>query len=109
VHVLHLEWPPQHSVENLPVAYRPALLKYIQRALEHTVLKNPCALPMKIFLQGVESFLQSTVVVHDLFDDFLKFTADFDQRTKCEFQEFNSRLYQVMSDVDQTTYKNYLL
>ena len=40
-------------------------------------------------------------------DNFLKFTADFDQRTKCSFEELNTRLYQVMSDVDQTTYKKY--
>jgi sulfatase maturation enzyme AslB (radical SAM superfamily) len=109
VNVLHLEWPPQHSVENLPVAYRPALLRYIQRALEHTVLKNTRALPMKIFLQGVEEFLQTDVVIHNLFDNFLKFTAEFDRRTKCKFEEFNLRLYQEMLIVDQNTYKNYLL
>lgn len=109
VHVLHLDTPASIAVENLPVKYRAALLPYIQTALAHPVIEYPNALSMKIFLQGVESFLQSTVIVHNLFDDFLKFTADFDQRTKCEFEEFNSRLYQVMSSTDQNTYKNYLL
>jgi hypothetical protein len=109
VNVLHLESPANIAVENLPVEYRSALLPYVQTALAHPVIEYSNALPMKIFLQGVEKFLQTTTVVHDLFDNFLKFTADFDQRTKCNFEEFNSRLYQAMSSIDQNTYKKYLL
>jgi sulfatase maturation enzyme AslB (radical SAM superfamily) len=109
VHVLHLESPANIAVENLPVQYRSALLPYIQTALAHPVINHPNTMPMKVFLQGVERFLQSDITVHSLFDDFLKFTADFDQRTKCSFEELNTRLYQVMSNVDQTTYKKYLL
>jgi hypothetical protein len=109
VNILHLESPAIIAVENLPVQYRSALLPYIQTALAHPVIDYPNAMSMKIFLQGVGKFLQTTTVVHDLFDNFLKFTADFDQRTKCNFEEFNSRLYQAMSSIDQNTYKNYLL
>jgi hypothetical protein len=109
VHILHLDRPPPIAIENLPVKYRSALLSYIQSALAHPVINYANALPMKIFLEGVESFLNSTVVVQDLFDNFLKFTADFDRRTNCEFEKFNSRFYQILSDVDQNTYKNYLL
>lgn len=108
VHVLHLESPQVLSMENLPVRYRAGLLPYIQQALAHSVFEHVTAAPMRVFLQGVERLLISDAVVHDLFDGFLSFTADFDQRTKCRFEEYNARFYQTLSPADQAQYQAYL-
>jgi hypothetical protein len=84
------------------------LLPYIQQALQHSVFDLINAKPMQIFLQGVAEFLTTNIVVHDLFDNFLEFTADFDQRTKCGFKQYNSRLYTILSERDKLTYNGYL-
>lgn len=107
-HVLFLKSPELMSIENLPIKYRPVLLKYIQQALTHPVLELNNASGMKLFLQGVEQFLNTDQVVHNLFDDFLKFTADFDQRTNCYFENFNQRFYSQLDAPDLELYKTYL-
>ena len=96
------------SIENLPVKYRPALLEYVQQALTHPVLKLNNVSGIKLFLQGVEQFLNTDQVVHTLFEDFLKFTADFDRRTDCYFEKFNHRFYSQLDNADLELYKKYL-
>jgi hypothetical protein len=108
INVLHLSEPRIISIENLPVKYRARLLEYIQLALHHPVLTTSNAVPMKIFLQGVEQFLNTDRVIHSMFNNFLKFTADFDCRTNCNFEKFNQRLYEVLDTNDQLIYQNYL-
>jgi hypothetical protein len=108
INILYLDKPANISIENLPVHYRGVLLPYIQQALQHSVFDLINAKPMQIFLQGVAEFLTTNIVVHDLFDNFLEFTADFDQRTKCGFKQYNSRLYTILSERDKLTYNGYL-
>lgn len=108
VHVLHLSIPEMQSIENLPVRYRSSLLPYIQQALNHPVLTLPNSTSMLLFLQGVESFLKTDQIKHELFNEFLKFTAEFDQHTDCYFDKFNSRLYNILNDTDIDYYKKQL-
>jgi hypothetical protein len=108
IHVLLLTQPNVISIENLPIRYRPMLSEYIRQAIAHPVLRNPNALPMKIFLEGVETFLKSDRVVYSRFTDFLKFTANFDRRTDCYFDHFNKRLYDILTIEDKTLYQGFL-
>ena len=103
-----LTQPNVISIENLPIRYRPMLSEYIRQAIAHPVLRNPNALPMKIFLEGVETFLKSDRVVYSRFTDFLKFTANFDRRTDCYFDHFNKRLYDILTIEDKTLYQGFL-
>lgn len=108
IHVLLLTQPNVISIENLPIRYRPMLSEYIRQAIAHPVLRNPNALPMKIFLEGVETFLKSDRIVHSRFTDFLKFTANFDRRTDCYFDHFNKRLYDILTIEDKILYQGFL-
>ena len=108
IHVLFLKSPELMSIENLPIKYRPELLEYVWAALNHPVLELNNASGMKLFLQGVKQFLTTDRVVYTLFGDFLKFTADFDQRTNCYFEEFNQRFYSRLDTNDRLLYNKYL-
>lgn len=108
INVLHLDNPDILSIQNLPLQYRLELLPYIQRALQKKVLNFSGLFPMKVFLQGVETFLNTEQIVVDKFDKFLEFTANFDQRTHCDFSEFNTRLYNILTETDKNKYLGYL-
>ena len=108
VHVLFLKSPELMSIENLPTKYRPMLLEKIRSALLHPVVELNNVAGMKLFLQGVEQFLTTDRVVYNLFEDFLKFTADFDQRTNCYFEKFNQRFYSQLGADDLLLYNKYL-
>lgn len=104
IHVIHLLTPAHLRVETLPVQYRSVLLEYINQALEHPILSYDNTIEMQIFLLQVQKFLSETTVINNYFFHFLKFTADFDKRTKCYFADFNSRLYNILSDSDRAVY-----
>ena len=108
VHVLFLKSPELMSIENLPIKYRSVLLEYIKTALTHPVLELHNTAGMKLFLQGVKQFLTTDRVVYTLFGDFLKFTADFDRRTNCYFEQFNYRFYSQLDAHDLELYNQYL-
>jgi hypothetical protein len=107
-HALFLTNPEVLAIENLPVQYRPELAKYIARALTHPVLNLDNCAGIKLLLQGIATFLATDQIVHNLFDNFLKFTANFDQRTDCYLKDFNQRLYEILNDTDIKIYENYL-
>jgi len=64
---------------------------------------------MLYILNFINSTIQELAVWEeniDLWNLFLKFTAEFDQRTQTQFSELNSRLYDVLDETDRNQFQN---
>jgi hypothetical protein len=119
------EWFKQHRVINmmntnitvptayldfqaLPVRYRSRLLAVLEGCLEHEIFtQHPRAtLYILNFIQSTMAELQVWEDNPELWNLFLKFTAEFDIRTKTKFGELNSRLYDILDENDRNKYEN---
>jgi len=94
--------------QALPVRYRGHLVTLLETCRGHEIFqKHPRA--MLYILNFINSTIQELAVWEeniDLWNLFLKFTAEFDQRTQTQFSELNSRLYDVLDETDRNQFQN---
>jgi len=96
--------------QALPIRYRGQLRDLLTECLSHEIFQNYGKDTIYVY-----NFLQSTIQELDtwpendmLWDLFLKFTAEFDTRTKTKFDELNSRLYNILNDQDRSRFAEHL-
>jgi hypothetical protein len=109
LHILLLNNHPSLLVENLPVRYRNELFLVLKQAMENPLMATHNLVPLRLFVENTIKFITSDDPGVNKFHQFLKETAEFDARTKCHLEQFNSRLHNILSDEDRTIYQNYLL
>jgi hypothetical protein len=91
------------DIQALPVRYRSNLLELLAAALSHDIFLEYPDQTIHLF-----NFIQSTIrELHTWPDNdrlwqlFLKFTADYDKRTRLQFDVSNSRLYNILDQQDR--------
>jgi hypothetical protein len=91
------------DIQALPVKYRSELLALLTAALDHEIFTEYAAQTIHLF-----NFIQSTMgELHTWPDNdrlwqlFMKFTADYDRRTKLQFDVSNDRLYNILDQTDR--------
>jgi organic radical activating enzyme len=108
INIISLTTPEIISISNLPIRYRPSLLKFLYLAENHKSMELEKLKPLKIWLNETIQFLESSQKDLNQFRSFLKETAKFDKSTNCFFYEFNQRLYSILDGEDKILYKNFL-
>lgn len=90
------------DIQALPTEYRPALAQVLTQCIQHDIFQQ---WPEET--KGVYNFLVTTLkelgvteYQPELWQKYLRLTAYFDQRTKLKFEEFNQRLYNILSSQD---------
>jgi len=102
----HINRPMALMVESLPLEYRPQLISILQTAVAHPFFTKYVTTKVQHeYFKSMLLLLQSTQVSpRSIFDDYLKFSADYDKRTGTNSFVLNSKLYGLLSHNDQQTY-----
>ena len=104
----HLYRPSRLKVESLPVEYRKNLILLLENCLTHQLfakIKNSTT--MYTFIQSILDYFKNNQDDSGTFDEFFRFNAGFDVRTKTKLDEYNSRLYELLSTEDIEKYNSY--
>jgi hypothetical protein len=96
------------DIQALPVKYRSKLLDILTSGLTHKIFTQYPEQTIHLF-----NFIQSTIRELDIWPDndklwqlFLKFTADYDKRTRLQFDISNDRLYNVLDQQDRDQFSD---
>lgn len=103
--MMYLHWPEHMAVEVVPKRYRKELQARCQAALQTVKTSQyPGWNSFRTFLLGVIDFCNSEVESENQWQEYLRTAADYDARTNCDMQNFNSRLWQILTEADQNVY-----
>lgn len=107
---IHLHSPEMLMVENLSIEYRPQLLTLLDRCINHNIFKK---YKLTNVLYGYFSAVQAAVSsnttdTEELFTKYLKFTADYDNRTNTNSYQLNSKLFNLLSSTHRDIYNSHL-
>lgn len=103
--MMYLHWPGHMAVEVIPKRYRSQLAARCQAALEIAeAAQRPGWNTFRTFLQGVINFCNSDAESDSEWQQYLTTAADYDRRTKSTMQQFNTRLWDVLTESDQQIY-----
>ena len=95
------------DIQALPFEYRTILKNLLIECLNHAIFKKFEAETIHpyYFLQSTITELDNIPYDYALWYKFLSFTAEFDKRTKTKFEEYNNKLYNILTTLDQELYK----
>lgn len=103
--MMYLHWPEQMAVEVIPKRYRKQLEARCLAALQIAQSsQNPGWNSFRTFLLGVIDFCNSDVELETKWQEYITTASDYDRRTICTMQEFNSRLWNILTHADQVAY-----
>lgn len=103
--MMYLHWPGHMAVEVIPKRYRAQLVVRCKAALEIAeAAQRPGWNSFRTFLQGVINFCNSDTELDSEWQQYLTTAADYDRRTKCTMQQFNNRLWDILTESDQQIY-----
>ncbi len=103
--IMYLHWPEHQAVEVIPKRYRKELKSRCLAALQIAQLsKNSGWNSFRTFLLGVINFCNSDIESETKWQEYLVTALDYDRRTNCTMQEFNSRLWDILTPTDQIVY-----
>ena len=107
---IHLYNPEPLMVESLSLQYYPQLIELLEQCVNHTVFKKYKRTDV---LKGYFTSMLSTVVnnkqdTEPTFTEYLKFTADYDNRTDTNSYTLNSKLFDLLSDPHKNIYNSHL-
>ena len=103
VYNIELERPWELKTNVLPDRYRQPLLNKLQQVLEHNVVKNNASVHDWVNKQVL--LLQQSYTSG--WEDYLKFTANFDKRTHTKFSAGNKRLWKLLTHQDKELYTSF--
>jgi organic radical activating enzyme len=104
--MMYLHWPPHMAVETIPIRYRSELKARCEHALQIAQSSpNSGWNSFRTFLLGVIDFCNSDVESESMWHEYLTTAADYDQRTNCSMQKFNSQLWDILTDTDYKIYQ----
>ena len=111
---IHLYQPTYLMIENLPSQYRPILVPMLEKCVDHNIFKKykltharPTVLH-EYFISMLEILKNSTPDTESSFVDYLKFTADYDNRTSVDSYVLNSKLFNLLTHTHQHIYNSHL-
>jgi sulfatase maturation enzyme AslB (radical SAM superfamily) len=104
--IMYLHWPEYAAVEVMPKRYRLELAQRCNRALQIAQASdNPGWNTFRTFIEGLHAFcLGDSPDNNRLWNEYLTMAADFDNRTQIEMKDYNSRLWDLLSESDQESY-----
>lgn len=107
---IHLYNPETLMVESLSLQYYPKLIELLEQCVNHTVFKKYKRTDV---LNGYFTSMLSTVInnkrnTEPTFTEYLKFTADYDNRTNTDSYILNSKLFDLLSDSHKNIYNSHL-
>ena len=107
---IHLYNPEPLMVESLSSQYYPQLIELLEQCVNHTVFKKYKRTDV---LNGYFTSMLSTVMnnkqnTESTFTEYLKFTADYDNRTNTDSYTLNSKLFDLLSDAHKHIYNSHL-
>ena len=107
---IHLYNPEPLMVESLSLQYYPQLIELLEQCVNHTVFKKYKRTDV---LKGYFTSMLSTVMnnkrnTEPTFTEYLKFTADYDNRTDTDSYTLNSKLFDKLSDAHKHIYNSHL-
>jgi hypothetical protein len=107
---IHLYNPEPLMVESLSLQYYPQLIELLEQCVNHTVFKKYKRTDV---LNGYFTSMLSTVMNNKrdtelAFTKYLKFTADYDNRTNTDSYTLNSKLFDLLSDTHKNIYNSHL-
>lgn len=103
----HINRPAALMVETLPEQYRPQLIEILSQAVEHVFFKTYPTytnVQREYFVSMLALLQKPLQYPASLFDDYLKYSADYDCRTGTNSFELNSRLFDQLNDYHRTIY-----
>jgi hypothetical protein len=94
------------DIQALPIKYRPELTALLASALSHDIFTQypDQTIHLYNFIQSTMKELGTWPDNDQLWQLFLKFTADYDHRTQLQFDVSNDRLYNILDQTDRDTY-----
>lgn len=102
----HLYQPEHLQLEILPEPYRQELSESIVRCLQHPMVATQPVL--RSSLQSTVDQLRASFTDQSIFSAYLKHTAEFDVRTRTNLQDYNDRLWNLLSHDHRRLYLYHL-
>jgi hypothetical protein len=108
---IHLYEPELLMVESIAEQYRPQLIELLEKCVSHPVFqKYPRTEVLKEFFIAMLASVRNIKTNNELlFAQYLKFTADYDNRTNTDSYVLNSKLFDILSDSHKHIYNSHLL
>jgi hypothetical protein len=108
---IHLYEPELLMVESIAEQYRPQLIELLEKCVSHPVFqKYPRTEVLKEFFIAMLASVRNIKTNNELlFAQYLKFTADYDNRTNTDSYVLNSKLFDLLSDSHKHIYNSHLL
>ena len=97
-------------VESLSLQYYPQLIALLEQCVNHTVFKKYKRTDvLKEFFVAMLATISNNKNNNELlFQKYLTFTADYDNRTNTNSYTLNSKLFDLLSDAHKTIYNSHL-
>jgi transcription termination factor NusB len=107
---IHLYDPEPLMVESLPSQYRPQLIALLKECVSHSVFQKYKRTDVlrEYFVAMLATVQADKKDNESQFDQYLKFTADYDNRTGTDSYVLNSKLFDLLSDSHKHTYNFHL-
>ena len=107
---IHLYNPEMLMVETLPIEYRTQLIELLEQCVNHTVFKKYKRTDV---LKGYFTSMLSTIrhtnqSTTEMFNRYLEFTANYDNRTNTNSYTLNSKLFDLLSNTHKNIYNSHL-
>ena len=107
---IHLYHPTPLMVESLSLQYYPQLIELLEQCVNHTVFKKykRTAVLKEFFVAMLATISNNKNNNELLFQEYLEFTADYDNRTNTDSYILNSKLFDLLSDAHKHIYNSHL-
>lgn len=107
---IHLYRPTHLMMENLPSQYRPILIQTLEKCVDHNIFKKHKLNQVlhEYFISMLEILKNNTQDTESAFVDYLKFTADYDNRTQVDSYVLNAKLFSLLTHTHQHIYNSHL-
>ena len=105
---IQLYQPAPLMIETLSAQYRDNLVPILEKIINHAFFNEYKSESFLEFFKNLLQLIQSPQQHSDkLFEDYLKFSADYDRRTGTDSFALNSRLYRLLSEQHQEIYQSH--
>lgn len=108
---IHLYNPEHLMVERLSQQYYPELKAVLEQCIDHAIFKKyktTTPLLYEYFVSMFDAINNNTQDNEQSFEHYLKFTADYDNRTNTNSYQLNSKLFDLLSDHHRNIYNTHL-
>jgi hypothetical protein len=107
---IHLYEPEHLMIENIPQTYHAQLLEVLHACADHSIFKKyqRTTVIQYYFQSMIESICNNNNNNEANFNEYLRFTADYDNRTNTDSYTLNSKLFDLLTDAHKQIYNAHL-